>query len=185
MLTASGLTLTLGYPGMLVAWLYPLYYMVLLSTRQTDDNRQCRRKYGELGEEHEEGVPRRIIPGIYRVRIGRTEGRAESRMDQAIEDRRDDVFLMTKVCAREALETGRVRYIGVIGMKSPGGSGQLVTEAGVPVEQSIRHALSQPITALVERTCPVATDERFQYFKMMQYYDSGVHRVRHGFRDLD
>ncbi|HKJ85430.1 MAG TPA: aldo/keto reductase [Spirochaetia bacterium] len=241
------------------------------------------------------------------------EGRAESRMGQAIADRRDKVFLMTKVCARdrdgarrqledslrrlrtdlidlwqfhevnygndpewifdpggaihaarEALETGKVRFvgftghkepayhlamldqdypwaalqmpvnvmdasyrsfvngvlpeakqrgIGVIGMKSLGGSGQLVTEAGVAVEDCIGYALSQPIAtlvcgmqsiaevdqnvaiasdfqpmteselaALVERTRPVATDGRFEYFKTMQYFDSGMHQRQHGFK---
>jgi delta14-sterol reductase len=64
-LMASGLTLALGYPGALIAWLYPLYYVVLLSTRQLDDDRRCREKYGELWEEYEEKVPWRIIPGIY------------------------------------------------------------------------------------------------------------------------
>ena len=178
-----------------------------------------------------------------------SEGHAEARMGQAIYDRRDEVFLMTKVCARdadgatrqlhdslrrlrtdhldlwqfheinygndpewvfgpagavhaarEALRSGKVRYvgftghkqpayllamleqdfawsalqmpvnvmdasyrsfvksvlpeaerrgIGVIGMKSLGGSGQIVTEAGVPVEDCIRYALSQPIATLV------------------------------------
>jgi uncharacterized protein len=243
------------------------------------------------------------------------EGRAESRMGQAIADGRDDVFLMTKVCARdrdgalrqlddslrrlrtdhidlwqfhevnygndaewifgpggaihaarEALDSGKVRHvgftghkdpayhlamleqeyewaalqmpvnvmdasyrsfvknvlppaarrgIGVIGMKSLGGSGQLVTEAGVPVEECIRYALSQPIStlvcgmqsiaeidqnvaiasdfepmspeeiaALVQRTRPVATDGRFEYFKTMQYFDSRIHAGQHGFRDL-
>ena len=64
-LMASGLTLALGYPGMLLAWLYPLYYVILLGTRQADDDRRCREKYGELWEEYEERVPSRIIPGVY------------------------------------------------------------------------------------------------------------------------
>ncbi|MFW5884070.1 MAG: aldo/keto reductase [bacterium] len=177
------------------------------------------------------------------------EGRSEARMGEAIADRRDDVFLMTKVCARDrdgalrqledslrrlrtdhidlwqfhevnygndhewifgpggaieaaraALESGKVRYvgftghkdpafhlsmlghdfpwasvqmpvnvldasfksftrgvlpeaekrgIGVIGMKSLGGSGQLITEAGLSPEELIGYALSQPISTLV------------------------------------
>ncbi len=177
------------------------------------------------------------------------EGRSEARMGEAIADRRDDVFLMTKVCARDrdgalrqledslrrlrtdhidlwqfhevnygndhewifgpggaieaarvALESGKVRYvgftghkdpafhlsmlghdfpwasvqmpvnvldasfrsftrgvlpeaqkrgIGVIGMKSLGGSGQLITEAGLSPEELIGWALSQPISTLV------------------------------------
>jgi predicted aldo/keto reductase-like oxidoreductase len=178
-----------------------------------------------------------------------SDGHAESRMGQAIHDRRDEVFLMTKVCARdrdgatrqledslrrlrtdridlwqfheinygndpewvfapggaihaarEALASGKVRYVGftghkepgyllamldeefawsamqmpvnvmdasyrsfvrgvlpeaarrgvgVIGMKSLGGAGQLVTEAGLSVEECLRYALSQPIATLV------------------------------------
>ncbi|MFP4484757.1 MAG: DUF1295 domain-containing protein [Spirochaetaceae bacterium] len=64
-LMASGLTLALGYPGALPAWLYPLYYVLLLSTRQVDDDRRCRAKYGELWDEYEERVRWRIIPGIW------------------------------------------------------------------------------------------------------------------------
>lgn len=64
-LMASGLTLALGYPGVLVAWLYPLYYVILLSTRQIDDDKRCRIKYGELWEEYEKRVRWRIIPGIW------------------------------------------------------------------------------------------------------------------------
>jgi delta14-sterol reductase len=64
-LMATGLTLSLGYPGALIAWLYPLYYILLLSTRQADDDRRCREKYGRLWEEYEEKVRWRIIPGIY------------------------------------------------------------------------------------------------------------------------
>ncbi|HKJ84807.1 MAG TPA: DUF1295 domain-containing protein [Spirochaetia bacterium] len=64
-LMASGLTLALGYPGAILAWLYPLYYIVLLSTRQADDDQRCREKYGELWEEYEKRVPWRIIPGVF------------------------------------------------------------------------------------------------------------------------
>ncbi len=38
------------------------------------------------------------------------------------------------------------------------------------------------LAALVERTRPVATDGRFEYFKTMQYFDSGVHQRQHGFK---
>jgi predicted aldo/keto reductase-like oxidoreductase len=41
------------------------------------------------------------------------------------------------------------RGIAVIGMKSLGGSGQLVTRAGIAVEDCLRFALSQPIATLV------------------------------------
>jgi aryl-alcohol dehydrogenase-like predicted oxidoreductase len=50
---------------------------------------------------------------------------------------------------RSVLPVAREKGIGVIGMKSLGGSGQLVTEAGIPVEHCIGYALSQPITTLV------------------------------------
>jgi predicted aldo/keto reductase-like oxidoreductase len=50
---------------------------------------------------------------------------------------------------KEVLPEARRREIGVIGMKSLGGSGQLVSEAGVPVEDCIGYALSQPISTLV------------------------------------
>ena len=64
-LMASGLALALGYPGVLWVWLYPLYYVLLLTTRQIDDDKRCRQKYGELWEEYEKRVPKRIIPGLY------------------------------------------------------------------------------------------------------------------------
>ena len=41
------------------------------------------------------------------------------------------------------------REIGVLAMKSLGGSGKIVSEAGVPVEQAIRYVLSLPISTLV------------------------------------
>jgi delta14-sterol reductase len=64
-LMATGLTLALGYPLVGVAWLYPLYYVALLFTRERDDDKRCRAKYGALWDEYVEQVPRRIIPGIY------------------------------------------------------------------------------------------------------------------------
>ncbi len=177
------------------------------------------------------------------------EGRSETILGEALSGRRDEVFLMTKVCARDrggaernledslrrlrtdridlwqfheinygndadwifapggaaesalsALESGKVRYVGctghkdpayllkmlahdfpwasvqmpvnvldanfrsfihdvipvaaekgagVIGMKSLGGSGQLVLKAGIPVQTCLRFALSQSISTLV------------------------------------
>jgi predicted aldo/keto reductase-like oxidoreductase len=41
------------------------------------------------------------------------------------------------------------RGIGALGMKSLGGEGKIVTEAGVPVEDALRYVLSLPIAALV------------------------------------
>jgi uncharacterized protein len=41
------------------------------------------------------------------------------------------------------------RNIGVLAMKSLGGSGNIVKDAGVPVEQALRYVLSLPISTLV------------------------------------
>jgi protein-S-isoprenylcysteine O-methyltransferase Ste14 len=64
-LMASGIILCTGYPGLIWPWLYPLYYVVLLFTRQRDDNKRCALKYGELWKTYEKKVPYRIIPFIY------------------------------------------------------------------------------------------------------------------------
>lgn len=65
LLMASALALCLGYPGALLPWLYPLYYLVLLVPRQLDDDRRCAEKYGALWEEYRRAVPRRIVPFLY------------------------------------------------------------------------------------------------------------------------
>jgi protein-S-isoprenylcysteine O-methyltransferase Ste14 len=64
-LMASGIILCTGYPGQIWPWLYPLYYGLLLTTRQIDDDKRCERKYGELWKTYVKKVPYRIIPGIY------------------------------------------------------------------------------------------------------------------------
>ena len=64
-LMASGIILCTGYPSLIWPWLYPLYYVILLGTRQTDDNKRCEFKYGELWETYKKRVPYRIIPFIY------------------------------------------------------------------------------------------------------------------------
>jgi protein-S-isoprenylcysteine O-methyltransferase Ste14 len=64
-LQAVGLTLCLGRPAVWAAWLYPLYYVALLFTRERADERRCAAKYGRLWDEYRKRVPRRIIPGIY------------------------------------------------------------------------------------------------------------------------
>lgn len=64
-LMAAGLTLILGYPDRWIIWLYPLYYVVLLVTRERADERRCAAKYGVLWEEYVRLVPRRIIPWLY------------------------------------------------------------------------------------------------------------------------
>jgi delta14-sterol reductase len=62
---ASGLALSLGYPGSIWPWLYPIYYLVLLIPRQIDDDKRCAQKYGPLWDEYRRAVPYRIIPWIY------------------------------------------------------------------------------------------------------------------------
>lgn len=62
---AAGLTLVLGWPGLWVVWLYPVYYLVLLIPRERADERRCAAKYGALWAEYVRRVPRRIVPGLY------------------------------------------------------------------------------------------------------------------------
>jgi delta14-sterol reductase len=64
-LMAVGLTLALGYPGDVVAWLYPVYYVALLLPRQHADDKRCAEKYGALWEAYCRRVPYRIIPWVY------------------------------------------------------------------------------------------------------------------------
>jgi delta14-sterol reductase len=64
-LMAVAIILCTGYPAMIWPWLYPLYYVALLVTRQRDDDIRCARKYGELWKTYKKRVPYRIIPFIY------------------------------------------------------------------------------------------------------------------------
>ena len=64
-LMASGIILCTGYPFMILPWLYPLYYVLLLFARQRDDNKRCAVKYGDLWKTYEKRVPYKIIPFIY------------------------------------------------------------------------------------------------------------------------
>jgi protein-S-isoprenylcysteine O-methyltransferase Ste14 len=64
-LMGTGIILCTGYPSMIWPWLYPLYYVALLFTRQADDNRRCAKKYGALWEMYVKKVPYKIIPFIY------------------------------------------------------------------------------------------------------------------------
>lgn len=65
LLMASALTLSLGYPAAWQAWLYPLYYVVLLFPRQYQDDRRCAKTYGALWAQYERQVRWRIIPFVY------------------------------------------------------------------------------------------------------------------------
>ncbi len=62
---ALAIALVVGYPGVWMVWLYPLYYIGLLFSRQADDDKVCRAKYGELWDRYTAKVKHRIIPGIY------------------------------------------------------------------------------------------------------------------------
>lgn len=64
-LMALGLALSLGHPASPWPWLYPLYYVALLVTRQLDDDRRCAAKYGPLWAAYVKRVPWRIIPIVY------------------------------------------------------------------------------------------------------------------------
>ena len=64
-LMASGIILCTGYPSLIWPWLYPLYYVVFLVTRQIDDDKRCAQKYGSLWNIYVKKVPYRIIPFIY------------------------------------------------------------------------------------------------------------------------
>ena len=64
-LMGCGIALSAGYPAVWQVWLYPLYYIGLLVTRQIDDNTICKAKYGKLWDAYTAKVKRRIIPFIY------------------------------------------------------------------------------------------------------------------------
>jgi len=64
-LMATGIALSLGHPGEIWPWLYPLYYVALLFPRERDDDRRCAEKYGALWDQYTAKVKYRIIPFIY------------------------------------------------------------------------------------------------------------------------
>ncbi len=64
-LMATGIALSVGYPGIIWVWLYPLYYFLLLIPRQMDDDKRCSSKYGDLWKIYTEKVKYRIIPYLY------------------------------------------------------------------------------------------------------------------------
>jgi protein-S-isoprenylcysteine O-methyltransferase Ste14 len=65
LLMATGLALSLGYPGAIWPWLYPIYYLVLLLPRQVADDQRCAEKYGAIWDQYRRAVPARIVPWIY------------------------------------------------------------------------------------------------------------------------
>jgi len=62
---AVATVLAVGYPGVWIAWLYPAYYIALMFSRQADDDKVCKAKYGELWDEYTRRVKRKIIPFVY------------------------------------------------------------------------------------------------------------------------
>jgi delta14-sterol reductase len=64
-LMATGIVLATGYPALIWPWLYPIYYILLLFSRQSDDNKRCAKKYGTLWTDYTNRVRWKIIPFIY------------------------------------------------------------------------------------------------------------------------
>jgi len=64
-LMAVGIVLSVGFPANIWGWLYPLYYVALLFTRQYSDDKRCTVKYGKLWDEYVAKVKFRIIPFLY------------------------------------------------------------------------------------------------------------------------
>ena len=62
---AIAIALAAGYVGVWMVWLYPIYYVALFLSRQLDDDKICRAKYGALWDEYTAKVKYRIVPGIY------------------------------------------------------------------------------------------------------------------------
>jgi len=62
---AIAVALALGYFGIWMVWLYPAYYIGLMISRQADDDKVCKAKYGELWDQYTKKVKYKIIPFIY------------------------------------------------------------------------------------------------------------------------
>ncbi|MEP6481785.1 MAG: hypothetical protein ABJA94_07240 [Rhodoglobus sp.] len=64
-LQAVAIALAAGYFGVWMVWLYPIYYVALFLSRQADDDKLCRAKYGALWDEYTAKVKYKIVPGLY------------------------------------------------------------------------------------------------------------------------
>lgn len=64
-LQAIAVALAAGYLGIWMVWLYPVYYIGLMLSRQADDDKVCKAKYGELWDRYTKKVKYKIIPFIY------------------------------------------------------------------------------------------------------------------------
>jgi protein-S-isoprenylcysteine O-methyltransferase Ste14 len=62
---AVAIALAPGYFGVWMVWLYPIYYVALFVSRQADDDKVCRAKYGELWDEYTAKVKYKIVPRLY------------------------------------------------------------------------------------------------------------------------
>ena len=62
---AIAIVLASGYFGVWMVWLYPAYYIALMLTRQADDDKVCKAKYGELWDQYAKKVKYKIFPFIY------------------------------------------------------------------------------------------------------------------------
>ncbi|HEY5230631.1 MAG TPA: DUF1295 domain-containing protein [Galbitalea sp.] len=62
---AVAIALAAGYFGIWEVWLYPIYYVALFVSRQADDDKICRAKYGALWDEYTTRVKYKIIPRLY------------------------------------------------------------------------------------------------------------------------
>jgi protein-S-isoprenylcysteine O-methyltransferase Ste14 len=62
---AVAIALAAGYFGIWMVWLYPIYYVALFVSRQADDDKVCRAKYGELWDDYTAKVKYKIIPRLY------------------------------------------------------------------------------------------------------------------------
>ena len=62
---ALAIAIAVGYPETWMVWLYPAYYIALMITRQADDDKICKEKYGELWNQYTEKAKYKIIPFIY------------------------------------------------------------------------------------------------------------------------
>lgn len=63
-LMSVGLALCADYTNP-IAWLYTIYYVILFTTRERDDDWRCEKKYGAEWEEYRKRVPYRMIPWVY------------------------------------------------------------------------------------------------------------------------
>jgi delta14-sterol reductase len=62
---AIAIALAPGYFGIWMVWLYPIYYVALMLSRQADDDKVCRAKYGELWDDYSAKVKYKIVPRLY------------------------------------------------------------------------------------------------------------------------